>query len=276
MLSDCCQASVLRMGTGGRVDVVRCTACGSLWSRAFLGVIADRPWADLTLAADFADALARRRRQQSTEIVKHFPELGGRSVLDYGAGQGFFLDALLAAGIEAAGCDIDLTAPRRSAAPLLQLSRPWEPPPNGWDVTAMLDVLEHHPRPSDFLDEVSSPKVLIKVPLATGPITRVARLFARLGRWNLLDALFLADDPSPHVVLFTPKGLERLASRSGWRLLRRARVADVGRELPQRMRIDVGQRSGLIRAGLSGVGGALEASASRWSDTAVFLFERNP
>ena len=276
--SRCCAEPLGRWMDGTRLVVSRCMGCGSLWAAFDALQSGGRPWRDLDVSPVFATALRERRAVQAELIIDSFPELSRGRILDYGSGQGVFLRALYEAELDAWGVDLDIDAPL-SVAPagrLHQIGAPWALPEGVWDVVTMLDVLEHHPCPDSFLESVPGSTLLIKIPMADGPLTRAARLLARLGSPRLLEAIFLVDDISPHYVLFTEKGLQAIAERAGWRFVRRRRIAEVGRELPDRMRSDGLATSRAVQYGGRAIGAFVEAAASFWTDTEVALFERNP
>jgi hypothetical protein len=197
-------------------------------------------------------------------------------VLDYGSGQGAFLAALDATGMDAWGCDLDTDVPMGSTTrnPIIKVQEPWQIPNGDWGTVVMLDVLEHHPDPGAFLDTLSCRHLLLKLPTATGPAAAVARVAARLGRSGPLEQLFLAGENAPHYWLATQRGLLSLAQRKGWRIVSQRRLAEVGRELPDRIRPTV---NGFMRRSLmTAVGAATAAVGPVWSDTTLVLLERTP
>ena len=50
------------------------------------------------------------------------------------------------------------------------------------DARRVAKVLEHHPEPCEFLAKLTGKHLVLKVPTATGPAARAARLAARVGR----------------------------------------------------------------------------------------------
>jgi len=195
-------------------------------------------------------------------------------LLDYGAGQGVFLSAALAAGIDAFGCDLDVDAPLGTAPKdrFIQLDAPWQVPEGSWRTIVMLDVLEHHPDPVSFMSQLKTDLLVLKLPTATGPSARIARLAARAGRAGLLEQLFQVGDPSPHQWLPTRRGTVRLAELGGWRRIHRVSLVEVGRELPNRMRAAPRQRA--ARVVLTIAGTILGAIGPLWSDAELAFFRR--
>ncbi len=158
---------------------------------------------------------------------------------------------------------------------MIELTEPWQVPTGSWDTISLLDVLEHHPDPRAFLATMPSRRLLVKVPLADGPLAAAARWRRALRHFGLLEALFLVDDVSSHEVLFTATGVQNTAERAGWRLVRTARLADVGSELPDRLRLDGALTSRGLRPVVAAGGATVAGLARLWSDTTVFLFERS-
>lgn len=276
-LTRCCVAPSRELVRTERMDVSICEQCGSLWAD-HSSRRDGTPWKDLEVPEEFVGALRQRRLRQATEILERFPELRTGSVLDYGCGQGAFVSTAAQAGVDIVGCDLDVHAPGRLVEDdrLIELPAPWAIPDGTWRTVTLLDVLEHHPDPASFLDALPGEQLLVKVPLATGPLAKAARVTARAGSPALLDALFLVDDVSPHEVLFSSRGLVAVAERAGWQLVRTHRLADVGTELPDRLRMSGPWRSPLLRPLVAGAGGATALLAKAWSDTEVSLFQRNP
>lgn len=208
--------------------------------------------------------------------------LASGRVLDYGCGQQAFLAQLLDGGFDATGCDIGVPevglsegiGPER----FIRLDRPWAvPDPGSWTTVILLDVLEHHPEPEQFLCSLGSPPfLLVKVPLVTGPVGKIALAALRLGRPALMETLLLVGDISPHLRFFTAEGLDEVARAAGYRRRCRLNMADVGVEMPDRIRGGLGPRSKPARLAAAAVGAGLAIISPIWSDTAAFLYERAP
>lgn len=272
--SPCCGSVLRRSVVTRRIVTQYCRHCRSLWATHLEPDPGEHPWRDLDLDEDFVSALRTRRSIQAARILQEFAgALKGR-VLDYGCGQGAFVSALLASGVDAWGADIDLSAPgqARLAGRTLQLAEPWQVPTESWDTICLLDVIEHHAEPVPFLSRLPARNLLVKVPSATGPVTVAARILARLGLPSILEALFLVDDPSPHMVLLTNRGFRSLLKRAGWKPLRISRLTEVGWELPERIRIGPLRRSALHRGSLRVLGAVLASLSPVWCDTYVGHF----
>ncbi|MCC7062673.1 MAG: class I SAM-dependent methyltransferase [Planctomycetes bacterium] len=201
-------------------------------------------------------------------------ELGaGRRILDYGCGQGVFLMCALARGFDAFGCDLDLNAPL-AVAPrerLTAVPTPWAMPEGHWDCLVLLDVLEHHPEPWNFLKTAPATHVLLKVPNCTGPAARAARFAARRGRPSLIEQLFLVGENFPHHWLATRKGIRAMALEAGYDVVRFGSIPEVGAELADRVRSAPAKWK---RPLLSLAGAALGALGPVWSDATLVLLKR--
>ena len=65
-----------------------------------------------------------------------------------------------------------------------------------------------------------------------------------------------------------------MAGAAGYRRTRRVNLADVGAEMPDRIRGGLGPSSKPARLAAAGVGAGLATVAPVWTDTAAFLYER--
>lgn len=251
---------------------------GTLWVHHKKASEPTNPWDVPSITDEFTKALVKRRRLQSERIIRRYGDLlRSGPVLDYGCGHGAFLTQLLAAGIDAAGCDIgvpgDVHADRPDRFHLLD--KPWAIPLGGpWKTVVLLDVLEHHSRPVEFLSALGAPNLLLKVPLQTGPIGLAARLALRANRPALMETLLLVGDVSPHFIFFTVKGLDAVLTEAGYVRKSMLRQADVGAELPSRIRGGLAVSNRVVRLGLAGSGLGLAAAARIWPDTATFHYAR--
>lgn len=243
----------------------------------------DDPWLVPSITETYGQALRERRIRQGRRMLRCFgDELARGPVLDYGCGQQAFLSQLVNAGYDATGCDVGVPGAGLSEdVPhdrFIQLDEPWAVPcPGSWTTVVLLDVLEHHAEPERFLRSLGNPTfLLVKVPLVTGPVGRLARAGVRLGRPALMETLLLVGDISPHLRFFTVEGVDQVARAAGYRRRRRLNLADVGIEMPDRIRGGLGPRARPARLAAAGVGAGLAAMSPLWSDTAAFLYERGP
>lgn len=273
-LTRCCHEPARPWLATERVDVTRCSACGTLWIDHTAPALADATWHEPDITPAFLRALAQRREHQARAVLRVVRELP-TPVLDYGCGQAVFFDRARRSGLDVWAADLALPAGSlaEGARTFQELRVPWQVPDppaphDRWGTVVLLDVLEHHPDPRAFLGTVPTEKVVAKVPLLSGPVGLAARTLARAGRGARFEALALTGEANPHRVYFTAKGLRRVLEPR--RLVRRVSIADVGTELPERM---TGREHGLAALPLRVAGATLGAIGPVWSDTGLFVFE---
>lgn len=275
-LTRCCRAPYRFVLETERVRVTRCRRCGTEWADHIAVAAPGDSWEHTaaTAARGFLSALSHRREIQAKEIVRCFgPELEP-PILDYGCGQGRFFNSARAAGLDIWACDIELPKANmvRERDRFVAAGEIWSIPTGTWRSVVLLDVLEHHNDPRQFIGSFrDADLVLLKVPLGTGPIAVSARSLARIGRPQLFEALLQVGDHSPHQVFFTLRGLD--AVMLGYRRRRTLRLPEVGIELVDRMARSDGHRPSrwLLRT----AGWSLATVATVWSDTLVALYERS-
>ena len=265
------------------VAIARCHSCGTLRTAFSESAPRQDPWQMGSVTPAFLDALQRRRNLQAAQIAAFFgAELQRGPLIDYGCGQGSFVHLLRERRIDAFGCDISDSHLRNEVRDkFIRLAGPRALPDlNDFRTISFLDVLEHVEDPGAFvagLQDSNVTNVLVKVPMLKGPIGAGASILARMGRSELLQRLLLVGEISPHYSFFTSRGLEDLFKRHGFTLKSSLRIADVGTELPERMRGKDGEPP-VARTRLIGtcLGAILASIAPAWSDTRVFLFSRAP
>lgn len=196
-------------------------------------------------------------------------------MLDYGCGQGVFLQRLLDAGFDAFGADLAGEAQARRVV----LKTPWEIP-SGLEIKTviLLDVLEHCDDPAALIRgfrDRGVEQLLIKVPLQEGPLFKLSKLRARTGSFALLEKLFLVGDIAPHLAYFNSAGLCRMFEREGFTCRDKALLPEIGRELPARIRGETALNSAPLEPLVAMAGRGLELASRVWSDTGVFLFRRH-
>ena len=259
------------------VMVSKCLRCSSLWAIHNSTIDSSTPWSDSWIPEEFLNALGRRRRIQARLIIKRFPQLSKGPLLDYGSGQCLFLERAMRSNPETWGCDLEFPSIPSAVSKerCIRLTEPWEFPHEvDWNTVTLLDVLEHHPNPLVFIRSIRSQSILIKVPLASGPLAQVAILLARFGYEQLLKALFLVGDAVPHQVILTSKGLKQFMIKDGWELQSSLTIPDVGSELPGRLRLNK-QTTRPMTARLQKICGFLiSLIGNLWSDTKVFYFQK--
>jgi len=241
------------------------------------------PWSVSTITPDFLGALRLRRFLQARQIVSILrDELQDRRVLDYGCGQGEFVRLLLQQGFDAYGCDISNLYVESSALGerFMQIVEPWSMPTGlNYSVISMFDVLEHARHPDEVvrrLRQSSAELAIIKVPMLNGPIGMTARILAKAKSTALLERLLLVGEVAPHYSFYTSAGLIQLFKAQRFELKRAFRIADVGQELPARMRGGDRKSRPIMANILRLAGGILSVCAPVWSDTRVFVFQKEP
>lgn len=282
-VSPCCASASTPVVDTGRVAVARCSRCGNYSGYHHPDPSASHdPWGGNSVTTEFLDTLKFRRQIQAEQIHREFRELfADGPVLDYGCGQGAFLAFLRAKGVDAKGCDLSVISSQSGTAvagAFVQLDRPWGMPPGGSPRTVtMLDVLEHCDQPQALirgLMNAGATRFLIKIPVAGGPAFLIARIMARFGKTDLMDKLFLAGEAAPHLLYFTDRGVQQLFADCGLQLTGRLSLAEIGSELPARIRGGALMRNPVVRLSLSLMGRVAEQMGRLWSDTAVFRFEK--
>ena len=186
---------------------------------------------------EFLPVLADTRRDQARRILARMRgELAAAdSLLDFGAGRGWFVEQALAAGLRhVAGADTSGDAVRyvrESGAESVRVEMPgdgaWRPDLGALTfrprILTMLDVIEHFPadRLPDMLGTIVDtlrPElelVVIKVPVAEGLLYRSSVLLARAGVCGPIEQLYQVGTFPPHESYFTERSLSTLLRRVG-------------------------------------------------------------
>jgi len=275
----CCDSAISVIQRTPRLVVRWCAECGTYRAEHLEPTKGMDIWKSETISPAFLGALGYRRSVQSKQIIRCFKTiLEYAPVLDYGCGQGIFVAELLAQGYQATGCDLSESVfVSKDPGRFIVLDEPWSFPARwSFNTVSLLDVLEHCPDPVQFLRLLKDrhvEHVLVKVPVANGPVFAAAWCLARVGFPGALERLFLVGDAVPHVSYFTPRGLGRLFEKTGFRLTSSVKMAEVGRELPARLRQSSSPGKGLSLV-FMGLGCFLAGLSLAWSDLMVFRFDR--
>lgn len=283
-VSACCTAPMKLRYQTANIVIGECSNCHTFWARHKSERHETDAWKSQGVTNEFLEALRFRRQLQANEVLKNFsPALGRGRVLDYGCGQGTFVSFLVEENVDAYGCDISAVSAGESKGKIrgrfFELHEPWGLPDKfEFPTVTMLDVLEHCDDPKRLIVEMRDKGVetfIVKVPLANGPGFTLGQWLAKVGSYNSLERLFLVGDIAPHVSYFNRSGLIRLFDECGFACNKAVNLAEIGRELPQRIRGNHLLTNTLGRFLLRSVGFAAESFASVWSDTAVFEFHRH-
>lgn len=254
-------------GSTPKIKIYRCEDCKSLQAE-FPNKAEGLPWEEDHTSSSYSAALRFRREEQVRQIVDAITTNNFKEpILDYGCGQGVFVNFATKSGLSTLGVDIN---PQFELSNIRRLNYAWEIPTGTWPSAVLLDVIEHHEAPVAFLRSLNANQLLLKVPSSEGPTAILAKLFFRAKKPALLERLLLIDDPHPHYWLFSRKGLRLLGMKAGYSVKSKIRVTEFGRELPSRIRITDKHLRRLL-VGL--VGRVNEVTGKYWSDTIVFVFK---
>lgn len=232
-----CRAAQLRHDVRtSRVSVWRCVRCGH---RVAEHTPASRPgsvdYHRQYEQTSFLGALEQTRLRQAERIAGAIRRnlTDARSILDFGAGRGWFLQAARRHGFRnLAGADTSELAVRllrragfeaHELAPGRALPRlSFEP-----DVLTALDVIEHFPPDrllptlQALLDHFRPRLVALKVPVSSGILYRTAAALGRVGVPLALEQLYQVGSEPPHESYFSQRSLLQLLEACGLRLVDR-------------------------------------------------------
>lgn len=201
--------------------VLRCNDCGLRW-------LSPRPgpdgWAIVYNHEHYFGGgetgyaqFAAQRVEAFRERLSHFQRQGIRSVLDYGAATGEFVEIARALGMAAEGIEFSDAAREVAAARGLRLHRPDDPLPTTFDLIHMNHVFEHMPDPSAHLRWCARQlnpggRLFIEVPYQfDNDLDRLRRALGRGGRQLETNAFSLH-----HTFFYTKESLRRLCEGAGF------------------------------------------------------------
>ncbi len=200
--------------------VVRCPACGLLYRHP--GIRPDR-LGDLYSSGKYAEFLAgkytrKRIRRYETTMAPFgalFRDGAGRRLLDFGCGNGLFLDLAYERGFACFGVDLAedtvAAARRKPSGANVYYGSPLEIPEiaaGGFDVITMWSVLAHLPRPLEDVRMLRSrlaPAGLLLLRTGNAGSLKLKRQLAAWGGFT----------PN-HLVMFSPEPLRRLLRSAGF------------------------------------------------------------
>ena len=187
----------------------------------------------------FIASLQRTRVRQAVrwlELVREFAPGAGR-MLDFGCGHGWFLREAARAGFGAlVGADasqiaVDELRQLRIDAVLVPSERPEELDSSALpfrpQVLTLLDVIEHFPvdRVRDVIAGLADrlqpdlQLLLVKVPVSSGLLHRIASALSRAGVTGPLEQLYQVGTSPPHFSYFSRSSLERLLTQCGFKVV---------------------------------------------------------
>ena len=226
-----CYGPILDTSPDGTLRVMQCDGCGFAHlfplpeekltldyykSNAFYSSHSPRDWFDLERAelpyfrlvyADWLDTLATYTDNPMDESL---------SILDVGAGSGWFLDTALTKGWVTTGIEPAPQARLLAEAKGLRiLSSLEEAPRDTYDAAAMILTLEHITWPLKALQAVrarliDSAPLLVMVPNDGNPLQTVARQVHNLPAWWIV---------SPHIAYFSVESLGALMTKAGFEIV---------------------------------------------------------
>ena len=200
--------------------VVRCPRCGLLYRHPGirperLGDLYDSGKYAKFLAGKYTDKRIRRYETAMAPFGALFADGGGRRLLDFGCGNGLFLDIAHERGFETFGVDLAAdaveAARRKPSGAHVYLGSPTDVPEiaaGGFDVITMWSVLAHLPRPLEDLRMLRS---------LLAPDGALLLLTVNAGSLKLRRQLEAWDGFTPnHLVMFSPEPLRRLFAAAGF------------------------------------------------------------
>ena len=215
---------------GPSLVVTTCADCGH---RTATHADAPRPALDYHQQYEqgsFVEALRRTRVRQAHRVLGMVRSHAPRAcrLLDFGCGRGWLMEEARLAGFDpVAGADTSELAVEAARGKGFAAVRVGPDRPEDLDMAALgfrpevltvLDVVEHFPpeRAQDVLSSLVrklSPElqiVVIKVPLSSGLLYRVAVALARTGAAGALEQLYQVGTSPPHLSYFSRASLARL------------------------------------------------------------------
>jgi SAM-dependent methyltransferase len=215
--------------------LARCGGCG-LW-RSALGSSDGRLQESGALDEELRQSgLATVRAvnfRRVLDLLARDRPLEGLRLLDVGCAYGWFLAAARQAGVAGLGIEPDPVIADAARRQGLDVRTGYFPeavaPSESFDVISFHDVLEHLADLHGVLDasrRLLRPGGLLVVaaPSSRGALYAVARALARVGLRSPLHRLWQEGFPSPHLSYFSPRSLDLLAARHGFRPHARRRL----------------------------------------------------
>ena len=209
-----------RVGRRVNYHVVRCPSCGFLYRHPGIrpeklgNLYSSGKYAEF-LGGHYTAKRQRRYRLVMDAFAPLFEDGGGRRLLDFGCGNGLFMETAHERGFDVHGVDLAAdaveVARQRPGCEKAYFGSPMDVPEiaaGGFDVITMWSVLAHLPRP---VDDLTMLRGLLKPDgvLLVLTINAHSLLLKReLDRWG-------AFTPN-HLVFFTPTTLSDLFRRAGF------------------------------------------------------------
>jgi SAM-dependent methyltransferase len=192
----------------------RCAACAFEFTTLTAGGGTGVEGLETLRKTNFRLLLDRLRRHMS---------LKGARVLEVGPADGWFMEAAGARGAVISGIEPEPALAEAARARGLNVVTGFFPDDlkdhGPYSLIVFNDVFEHLPKPEEafrHVERLLAPDGLlaINLPSSGGALYRVAKLLARFGIDAPLERLWQKGLPSPHLSLFNPANLARLARRA--------------------------------------------------------------
>jgi 2-polyprenyl-3-methyl-5-hydroxy-6-metoxy-1,4-benzoquinol methylase len=270
-----------------RLEVMGCTRCGHQVAH-HAPVDGTSDYHAQYDQGSFLESLRLTRTRQAQVLLgcinRHRPQ--AYSLLDFGSGRGWFLDAAREAGLrQLAGADTSVIAVELlrsrgidgillptegdAVAALEHLS--FQP-----EVLTLLDVIEHFTPPTllgsleRLVAKLRPELVVVKVPVSSGLLYRTAAVLAACGANGPLEQLYQVGTWPPHYHYFSRNSLTRALERCGLDLLEmRGDVDFEPATLASRARV-LQRLPGLVTRGM-GEGAAVMARSLALEDSAIVM-----
>ena len=175
------------------------------------------------------EALRKENFERLLDRLEKIIPLRGVRALEIGPADGWFLEAAARRGARVSGLEPDEDLARRARARGLDVETGFFPDgltdKGPYRLLVFNDVFEHLPDPAEALRRSSSllapgGVLAINLPNSGGALYRVAKLLSLAGVDAPLERLWQKGLPSPHLSLFAPDNLARLAREAaGFELL---------------------------------------------------------
>jgi SAM-dependent methyltransferase len=217
-ICDVCATSML-----GKIEdfLFTCPGC-QLWRSSLQLRLEDGQAAEICAQRANYAALRRRNFGQILGRLGRQTDLKGKSILDVGCAQGWFLEAAEAVGMRAVGIEPEPTVAADGVAKGLTIRAGLFPQvldaSERFDFIIFNDVFEHLEKPSHILDVcyrhlAPGGQLILNLPDSQGFVFRVA---AALRLRSLLRRLWQVDFYSPHLYYYNRSNLRVLAKRAGF------------------------------------------------------------
>jgi 2-polyprenyl-3-methyl-5-hydroxy-6-metoxy-1,4-benzoquinol methylase len=195
------------------INVLTCNSCGATYLSSFSQI--DNNFYEDSKMHDYEDPSMDKWRTITAEDDKRRFEclvdlLKGKIILDFGCGNGGFLNLTARIAEKAEGCELDLLPRNYLQGEGFNIYGSLDEVELKFDVITMFHVLEHLKTPVEYLKKLSSKlkdngKLIIEVPNADDALIKLydCRSFEDFTYWSC------------HLILYNESTLEHLANLAG-------------------------------------------------------------